>query len=64
VRETVLREFPNARVVDVRSPTAERPERTLFVVPTSNGEDAFTIFQTLRSKGAADVQGVRVEERD
>lgn len=64
VRETVLHEFPDARVVDVRSPTEERPERTSFVIPTNNGEDAFAIFQTLRKKGAANVQAVRVEERD
>ena len=60
----MLREFPDARVVDVGSPTEQRPERTLLVVPASSGEDAFTTFQTLRDKGATDVQGGRVEERD
>jgi hypothetical protein len=62
IRETMLREFPGARVVDVRSPTEERPHRTSFVIPTSDGEDAFAIFQSLRRKSATRIEDVRVEE--
>jgi uncharacterized membrane protein YhiD involved in acid resistance len=63
-RETVLREFPGARVVDVRSPTEDRPARTSFVIPTNNGEDALAVFQSLRRKGATNIQDVHVEEVD
>ena len=64
VREVVMREFPDARVIDVRSPTPLRPERTSFVIPTNDDEDALTIFQALREKGATDIQAVRVEEQE
>jgi len=64
IRDAVLREFPGARVVDVRSSTEERPQRTLFVVPTNNGEDALNIFQTLHEKDAAHFDSVRVEEQE
>ena len=62
IRETVLREFPGARVVDVRSSTEDKPPRTSFVIPTNNGEDALAVFRSLHRKGTTNIQDVRVEE--
>jgi uncharacterized membrane protein YhiD involved in acid resistance len=64
IREVVLQKYPDARVVDVRSATPERPERTSFVIPTNDDEDALAIYQTLREKGATDIRAVRVEEQE
>jgi hypothetical protein len=64
IRAVVLRAFPDARVIDVRSPTADRAERTSFVIPMNDDEDALGIYSTLRAKGATDIRAVRVEEQE
>jgi uncharacterized membrane protein YhiD involved in acid resistance len=64
IREVVRRAFPSARVVDVRSASAERPERTTFVIPATDDDDALAIYKALRERGATDIKAVRVEERE
>lgn len=60
VREAVRAAFPEARTVDVR--LDGDGGRCSFAVDATDGEDALTIFETLRARGAQDVKAVRVEE--
>jgi hypothetical protein len=60
VRQAVRQAFPNARAVDIRMENGTN--RSAFAIAVADDEDALTILDTLRARGATDVQAVRVEE--
>ncbi len=60
VRQAVRSAFPNARTVDVRMDADGG--RSSFAIAATDDEDALTILETLRARGAAEVKAVRVEE--
>ncbi len=60
VRQAVRAAFPEARTVDVRMEGENG--RTSFAIAATDDEDALTILDALRARGAQDVKAVRVEE--
>lgn len=61
VRQAVRAAFPDARTVDVRMVDGEGG-RCSFAIAATDDEDALTILDTLRARGAQEVKAVRVEE--
>ena len=61
VRQAVRAAFPDARTVDVRMVDGESG-RCSFAVAATDDEDALTVLDALRARGAQDVKAVRVEE--
>ena len=60
VRDAVRAAYPHARAVSVRRENGSA--RTSFSVLAADDEDALTILESLQRHGAAQVEGVRVEE--
>ncbi len=60
VRQAVRAAFPDARTVDVRADSAGG--RCSFAIAATEDEDALTILEALRTRGAQDVKALRVEE--
>jgi uncharacterized membrane protein YhiD involved in acid resistance len=61
VRQAVRTAFPEARTVDVRA-DGGGGGRCSFAIAATDDEDALTILEALRTRGAQDVKAVRVEE--
>jgi uncharacterized membrane protein YhiD involved in acid resistance len=60
VRQAVRAAFPEARTIDVRMD--DGGGRSSFAIAATDDEDALTILDALRARGARDVRAVRVEE--
>jgi uncharacterized membrane protein YhiD involved in acid resistance len=60
VRQAVRAAFPDARTVDVRMDGESG--RCSFAIAATDDEDALTILDALRTRGAQDIKAVRVEE--
>jgi hypothetical protein len=60
VRRAVHDAFPQARAIDVR--LDGDAGRSSFAIAVTDDQDALTILETLRARGASDVKAVRVEE--
>jgi len=60
VRQAVRAAFPQARTVDVRMDGESG--RCSFAIAATDDEDALTILDALRTRGAQDIKAVRVEE--
>src|SRR5512143_3433195 len=61
VREAVRAAFSDARTVDVRLDGGESG-RVSFSIAATDDDDALTILEALRARGATNVRAVRVEE--
>jgi uncharacterized membrane protein YhiD involved in acid resistance len=60
VRLAVRAAFPDARTVDVRMDGES--VRSSFAIAATDDEDALTILDALRTRGAQDVKALRIEE--
>ncbi len=60
VRAAVRAAFPEARAVDVAFD--ETGARSAYAIAVTDAQDAFTILETLRERGAAGILSLRVEE--